>query len=281
MVLTVASMKGGVGKSTLSTMIAKFIVERRGTPVTVVDLDPQRGVTILLLGAEYARQQSGPGVYEILTSEQENIPSTELFYQALKTSPYDERIRVVPSDASLARLRGPETPRNLLALALQDAPLGEDGAVIIDTSPDVTFCEMAIQASDVVFVPITMSHQSGVPTLNTLQAVLHAEKAIGGLIPTMLGSAKWQEARVEAWRTSLMDTVLVKGRGIKVLPAMPFSHSIPAGKWRWGKLPGSCLPVLDAVYAGLFGEHALTADEIGVGDEVEEQAVVVEGVAER
>ena len=83
MVLTVASMKGGVGKSTLSTMIAKFIVDRRGTPVTVVDFDPQRGATILLLGAEYARQQSGPGVYEILTSEQENIPSTELFYQAV------------------------------------------------------------------------------------------------------------------------------------------------------------------------------------------------------
>ena len=123
MVITIASMKGGVGKSTLSTMIAKFIAEQRGTPVTVIDLDPQRGATILLLGARYAKQDAGPGIYEILQSEHDNIPSTELFNQALVVSPYNELIRVIPSDASLARLRGPETPRELLSLALEDAPL--------------------------------------------------------------------------------------------------------------------------------------------------------------
>jgi cellulose biosynthesis protein BcsQ len=276
MVISVASMKGGVGKSTLSAMIAKFIVEQRGTPATVIDLDPQRGATILLLGAEYAKRHVGPGIYEILESEQENIPSTELMYQALKTSPYDSRIRVVPSDASLARMRGPETPRDLLALALQDAPLGTDETVILDTSPDVTFCEMSIVASDIVFVPITMSHQSGVPTLNTLQAILHAGKTIGGLVPTLVGSAKWQESRVDAWRTALMETVLLKGRGIQVLPAMPFSHSIPSGKWRWGKLPKGCLAALEAIDVRLFGEHALTQVQV---DNLDEAPVVVEGVA--
>lgn len=272
MVITVASMKGGVGKSTLSTMIAKFIAEERGTPVTVVDLDPQRGATILLLGARYAKQDAGPGIYEILQSEQDNIPSTELFNQALVDSPYNELIRVIPSAASLARLRGPETPRELLSLALEDAPIGEDETVIVDTSPDVTFCEMGIQAADMVFVPITMSHQSGVPTLNTLQAVLYAEKEMGGLIPTLIGRAKWQAARVEAWRESLMQTNLVKGRGIDVLPVMPFSHSIPSGKWRWGKLPKGCPEMLDAIYVKLFEEHALVVDE------VEDEILLVEGM---
>jgi cellulose biosynthesis protein BcsQ len=278
MILAVASMKGGVGKSTLSAMLARFIAEHRRRPVTVVDLDPQRGATILLLGGEYARQPSGPGVYEILVSEAENIPSSELFRQALKMSPYDECIHVVPSDASLARLRGPETARNLLRLALQDAPLPQDETVIVDSSPDVTFCEMAIECADLVFVPITMSHQSGVPTLNTLQAVLRAGKGIGGLVPTMLGHAGWQAARVDAWRTSLMDTVLVKRRGIEVLPAMPFSHAIPAGKWRWGKLPENCLPVLDAMYAVAFGEHALGVGGVKDECEVEERVEAAEGV---
>lgn len=137
-------------------MIAKFIAEERGAQVTVVDLDPQRGATILLLGARYAKQDTGPGIYEILQSEQVNIPSTELFYQALVDSPYNELIRVIPSAASLAQMRGPETPRELLSLALEDAPIGEDETVIVDTSPDVTFCEMGIQAADMVFVPITI-----------------------------------------------------------------------------------------------------------------------------
>lgn len=134
-------------------------------------------------------------------------------------------------------MRGPETPRNLLSLALQDGPIGRGETVIIDTSPDVTFCEMGLAASDGVFVPITTSHQSGVPTLDTLQAILQAEKVIGGLVPTLEGSARWQEARVESWRAALMDTVLLKGRGVEVLPAMPFSHSMPS---RGGGAGGSC-----------------------------------------
>jgi len=272
MVITVASMKGGVGKSTLSTMLAKFIAEQRGTPVTVVDLDPQRGATILLLGASHLKKDAGPGIYDILKSELDNIPSTELFFQSREFSPYNELIRVVPSDASLARLRGPEIPRELLSLALRDAPIEEDECVIVDTSPDVTFCEMGILASDILFVPITMSHQSGVPTLNTLQAAMYEEKEIGGLIPTLLGRAKWQAARVEAWRESLLQTDLVKRRGIDVLPAMPFSHSIPSGKWRWGKLPKGCTKMLDAIYDKLFGEHA------SVVEEIDEEAVLVEGV---
>ncbi len=279
MVVAIASMKGGVGKSTLSAMIAKFIVEQRGTPVTVVDLDPQRGATILLLGAEYAKQQTGPGVYEILESEQAGIPSAELVWQALKTSPYDSRIRVIPSDASLARLRGPETPRELLGVALRDFAWAPEETVIVDTSPEVTFCEMGIEAAEVVFVPLTMSHQSGVPTLNTMQAVVVAEKAIGGLVPTLVGSAKWQEWRVDSWRTALMESDLLKDYGIQVLPPVPFSHSIPSGKWRWGKLPRSCLPALDAMYASVFGEHALSEAEVACADEVESELAAVEGVA--
>jgi hypothetical protein len=66
-------------------------------------------------------------------SEQENNPSTELAYPALKASPYDRQIRIVPSDASLACVRGPESPRKLLSLALQDGPIGRGETVIIST----------------------------------------------------------------------------------------------------------------------------------------------------
>lgn len=259
MVITIASMKGGVGKSTLSTMLAIFIANQRKAPVTVIDLDPQRGATILLLGSSHAKQNGGLGTCDILQSEMDHIPSSELFHQARVVSPYNELIRVIPADASLARLRGPETPRELLALALQDAPLESDETIIVDTSPDVTFCEMGIQASDVVFVPITLSHQSGIPTLNTLQAALNAGKKIGGLIPTLLGRAKWQSDRVEAWRESLKKTNLVQERGIDVFPAMPFSHSIPSGRWRWGKLPKGCPEMLNALYEKIFGVTAFEA----------------------
>lgn len=276
-VVTIASMKGGVGKTTIATMFARFVAEQRGTPVTVVDMDPQRGATILLLGSEHVRKAAGPGTYEILASEQDSIPSTELFYQAVQESPYDARIRVVPSNASLARL-GPDTPRDLLRLALEVAPLQENETVIVDTGPEVTLCEMSIAAAELVFLPITMSHQTGLPTLNTLQAILFEERDVGGLIPTMIGSARWHEERVDSWREALMNTVTLKRRGIDLLPSMPFSHAIPSGKWRWGKLPGRCLPALDAMYAKVFGRHALSETDLHADEsDVEVEAGIGQG----
>jgi hypothetical protein len=46
-----------------------------------------------------------------------------------------------------------------------------------------------------------------------------------------------------------------------VLPAMPFSHGIPAGKWRWGKLSKGCPEMLDAIYMKIFGSHAIGTEE--------------------
>ncbi len=277
MVVTIASMKGGVGKTTIAAMFAKFVAERRGTPVTVVDMDPQRGATILLLGSEHVRHATGPGTYEILASEQESIPSTELFCQAVQASPYEPRIRVVPSDASLARL-GPDTPRDLLRLALEVAPREADETVLIDTGPEVTLCEISIAAAELVFVPITMSHQTGWPTLNTLQAILLEGRGIGGLIPTLIGSARWHEERVDSWREALMNTVTLKRRGIDLLPSMPFSHAIPSGKWRWGKLPRRCLPALDAMHAKVFGERSLIETDVDTDEsEVEVGAGIERG----
>jgi len=87
MLITIASMKGGVRKSTLSTMLAIFVANQRKTPVTVIDLDPQRGATILLLGARHAKQNGGLGTCDILQSEVDHIPSSELFHQARVVSP--------------------------------------------------------------------------------------------------------------------------------------------------------------------------------------------------
>jgi cellulose biosynthesis protein BcsQ len=44
MVLTIASMKGGVGKTSIATMMARYISNKRSSPVVVIDMDPQRAV---------------------------------------------------------------------------------------------------------------------------------------------------------------------------------------------------------------------------------------------
>ena len=267
MLVSIASMKGGVGKTTLAAMLAKYVANSMDIPVTVIDMDPQRGATILLLGPQKASLHDGPTTYNVLKSELDNIPSQELLAQAVVPCSYHDLVRLIPANAALGKLAGPETPRDLLRLALCGSPFPQDPLTIIDTGPDITLCEMSIAAADLVFIPITLSHQTGVPTLNTLQAVFRFDCPIGGLIPTMVGTSLWSEQRVTQWRESLLDTQLVKSRKIRLLPSMPYSQSAIRGTWRWGKLPNMFLPTLDAIKAHIFSAsdciHAVLVEEAG------------------
>jgi cellulose biosynthesis protein BcsQ len=256
MVVSIASMKGGVGKSTLAAMLAKHIASSMYIPVTVVDMDPQRGATILLLGPQKTASHKGPSTYDVLKSELDKIPSQEILAQAVVPSSYHNRVRILPASAALARLSGPDIPRSLLRLALCESPYPQDPLIIIDTGPDLTLCEMSLAAADLAFIPVTLSHQTGVPTLNTLQAAFRLGCPIGGLIPTMAGNAKWGQQRMAQWRQSLRDTQLVKSRKIRLLPAMPYSQSAVRGTWRWGKLPNLFLPTLEGIRELIFSDQA-------------------------
>lgn len=253
MVISLVSMKGGVGKSTIAAMLAKHIAQTRGHPVTVVDMDPQCGVSVILLGPQTMSKHNGFSIFDVLESELANNPSDEILRQASSTSPYHELIRVIPSHKSLGNLAGPETPRELLHLALSSLPSSE-AITIIDTGSDIAFCEMSIVASDLVFIPITMAAQSELPTLNTIQAAFKFNRTIGGLIPTITGKAQWVKKRIEKYRRGLENSKLVRAHEIDILPHMPSSQSAARGVWRWANIPDSFIPMLDAITLKVFKE---------------------------
>ncbi len=101
MLVAIASMKGGVGKTTLAAMLAMHVSKSMEIPVTVVDMDPQRGATILLLGPKKAASYAGPTIYDVLESERDNIPSGEILAQAVVPSSYHELVHLVPADDRL------------------------------------------------------------------------------------------------------------------------------------------------------------------------------------
>jgi cellulose biosynthesis protein BcsQ len=273
MLVSIASMKGGVGKTTLAAMLAKHVANSMGIPVTVIDMDPQRGATILFLGPKKTSFYDGPTTYDVLQSELDSIPSQELLAQAVVPSTYHDLVRLVPANAALGKLAGPETPRDILRLALHENAYLQDLLTIIDTGPDITLCELSIAAADLVFVPITLSHQTGVPTLNTLQAVFRFGCSIGGLIPTMVGTSQWSDQRVTQWRESLLNTQLVKSRQIKLLPSMPYSQSAIRGTWRWGKLPNLFLPTLEAIKEQIF-----PTSDFNIGTDSKEAGMFIETI---
>jgi cellulose biosynthesis protein BcsQ len=258
LIISIASLKGGVGKSTITAMLARQIVDQRRASVLVIDMDPQRGATILLLGPEMGTKIEPPTIYDILLNRLERNPPTPVFMQAIRASPYREDIYVLPATGELGNLTRTDAPANLLKTALAGYPLSKDLIVIVDTGSNHVLCEMSIAASNLAFIPVTLSHQSGVPTVNTLKTCMIHETPVGGLIPIMVGKAGWQKGTMEAWRARLQTAETLKEMGTEVLSPMPFSQAIVRGKWRWGKIPQRFHPTLDEMISMIFKHPAWT-----------------------
>ena len=262
MIVAIASMKGGVGKTTISAMLARHIADQVQAPVTIIDMDPQRGSTVLLLGPKAAVTVEPPTIADILASELEDIPSTEVFAQSLRKSPYNENIMVVPAHPELTDFMNNDVPVDVLRWAIEASPLSEESIVIIDTGSAPSLCEMSVAAADIVFIPITMSHQSGVPTTNTMKAALVHGTTIGGIIPVMSGEAGWEIDQLDKWREKMKASEALRSMGVRVLANIPYSRQIIRGRWRWGKLPDRMLPTLQEMYGRMFGLEGMVPGEI-------------------
>lgn len=258
MIVSIASMKGGVGKTTITALLARRIVDQQRASVLVIDLDPQRGSTILLLGPGAGSKIQPPTIYDVLLNTLERRPPTPAFLQAIRQSPYHDDIYVLPATGDLARLTRMNIPFNLLKRTLADYPLSKDLLVLLDTGSIPTLCVICLAASDLAFIPVTLSQQTAIPTINTLKFCTQLEMQILALIPIMVGKAGWQKGKMEAWREKLRASKALKAMGAQVLTPMPFSQTIVHGKWRWGKIPQRFHPTLDEMIDMIFTHPAWT-----------------------
>jgi MinD-like ATPase involved in chromosome partitioning or flagellar assembly len=271
MIVAVASMKGGVGKTTISAMLARYITDRQCLPVTILDMDPQRGSTIIMLGPRAGINMDPPTIVDILATEMENIPSSEVFAQAMRKSPYNDKIFVVPAHKELTAFMQGDVPTEILRWAIESSPLAPETTIIIDTGSAPTLCEMSVAAADIVFIPITMSHQSGLPTANTLKTALIHGTTIGGIIPVMSGEAGWEVNQLDKWREKLMASEALRDMGVRVLENIPYSRHIIRGRWRWGKIPDKTIPALEDMY------NRILEVEIGEDDKEGAKELLVAG----
>jgi hypothetical protein len=245
-ILTVTSMKGGVGKTTLSAMLARYAIDVAPHPVLVVDLDPQAGISSLLLGGKI----NGPTIADVLDSETRGTSSVGLFQEAVRPSRYSDQILVVPSGAALARFAttNSPTPPNLLARALRTAPIPENTLVIVDTGTSPGLVRLGIAAASTIVVPIMFSQQTARPTINTLMLASRAAGCRGALAPVGMGKTQWENRELDRWREQLLGDQALVAMGFGVLPPLSHSKAIVRGRWRYGTFPQRFEPFFDALY---------------------------------
>ena len=144
-VVAVVAQKGGVGKTTTATNLAAAIAGQYQLRVLVIDLDPQRDSTKLLLGAGAAPELT---IQDVLW---EPRPAGEVMV-AVPSSP---ELFLVPGSRELARVEKDVSPGEWEAIA-QDARqtlIGgvppEVDVVVIDTPPSLgLWMQCALASAD-------------------------------------------------------------------------------------------------------------------------------------
>lgn len=165
MSLCVINLKGGVGKSTISAMLARFAYSRRGLDVLAVDLDPQANLSQGLMPYTYADfvKKQAPSIVEIFAgylppsssaTAPSGLPSTGLTQTIATTQ--NRSLELIPSRFDFSdNLLGAVKidPRNLAKFI--EANYAHKDLIIIDCSPtESIFTTAAYHASRNILVPV-------------------------------------------------------------------------------------------------------------------------------
>lgn len=209
-VVAITSMKGGAGKTSLTSLLARYYAERQGKQVLVVDFDSSAGITGLLHHQVVTKDT--PSIVEILQDVKQYTDPNETFSRALirtgleKSKGWTDNggsLLLLPSKPTLDVLLK-NTNRNLLNAALTHLELPKNTIILIDSGPDSINISMAIRSADVVFLPIRINRQMVYPMIDTLRVIKENQLKsnrpfFGGLLINQKITAQWEEEYIESF----------------------------------------------------------------------------------
>ncbi len=191
-VVVVANEKGGIGKSTITALMAAALAEV-GLKVLVIDLDPQSSVTQMLL--PNLEKLPSPAIGDLLTSDFDGdnaIFPADVIQEVPAGTVYNSdalgHLFLLPSNPQLGKLNNYLATningRQILKFLVKElvienkALLNDYDLILIDTPSqlDSIFAESALIAGDMVVMPTTPRPVDQWAIAQTIQKIKEAKK---------------------------------------------------------------------------------------------------------
>ena len=174
--VSVINMKGGVGKTTIAAMLARYATENpTSRKVLAIDLDPQANLSQALMGGRAYKgflENKSPSIVEVFKGYQpptsDNPSPSPLNIRAVRT--VNSKLDIIPSrfdfsDHLIDSIKpDPRVLARLIASNFQDKDL-----ILIDCAPtESIFTQAAYHASRYILVPVKPEYFAtiGFPLLN-------------------------------------------------------------------------------------------------------------------
>lgn len=226
MLITVTSLKGGIGKTTLTLSLLKYIsegdVERDIEPLRVigVDCDPQGGLSFANLTGTADSQvfdiNSIPTVYEAMMDVLSGVDPVDSVVSKLCSSETLSNVSILAARPSLLGIVNDPSgnndgadldkanitygENNLLRRLLYD--VSRQYTVIVDTGTHPDIVLMAIDAADVVVVPTIFDPHASNPVAQTIVGSLKLGKKTV-VVPWNVKGAGWENANYDSLKEGL------------------------------------------------------------------------------
>lgn len=163
--VAVINMKGGVGKSTIATLLARHAFRRLGLKALAVDLDPQANMSQSLMGRKYREflEARAPSIEEIFsgyrppsaaTASPSRLRAEDVVFG--QTGSRENSLNLVPSRFDFANRLGGAIETDPRALSRWISENFQDmDLIIVDCSPaESIFTQAAYHASRYVLIPV-------------------------------------------------------------------------------------------------------------------------------
>ena len=183
-VVAITSLKGGSGKTSITSLLARYYAEEEGKQVLVIDFDSGAGLTSLLYDS-YIKDETA-SIVEVLEDVMHYANPYDTFQQAIIQTRHQYSnskqgsIFLLPSKPALDSLLA-GTTRNLLNAAIALVDLPADYILLIDSGPNAVNVRNSIESADVVFIPFQFSRQDAFPAIDTLRHVIQCQQENGFL----------------------------------------------------------------------------------------------------
>ncbi len=198
-VISVASLKGGVGKTTTSVNLASALARYHQQRVLLVDLDPQGHVGTSLRAQVL---QGGGKLSSLLTAEE---PGQVMDVATDTSVPF---LRVTPSDSALneaENLLSAKIGKEMILRDALDVTRTYYDVIVIDCPPNLGNLTLnALVASDYLLVPCDLSPLA----LRGVESLLRQSQQVGARLNPQLDLLGVVITRFDTRTPSMNDTVL-------------------------------------------------------------------------
>lgn len=221
-IVTVTSRKGGVGKTAITSLLARFFTEVEGKKVLVVDFDARGGISSLLYNKPINNDAMSIAEMLLVADRQGNIQDaydqTVVETGLEKSKNWEDNggsLYLLPSKPALDNVLSEKDP-SLLKTLLHDLNLTDEYVILVDTGSDSNCVVMGTGAADVVFLPLHLSRQDVHPTVETLRTIFMKQKengnaVLGGLVVNQTGETKWEQNYIDKY-IQLLDRFQSKSK---------------------------------------------------------------------